>query len=155
MRLIEVYTDGSCMRKKTGTLCGYGIHFPNGEINDVSRKFTHEPLTNQRAELYAIYVALILINKKLVYDKIIVYSDSEYSIKCMTTWINVWKKNDWKTASNKEVKNQDIIKPLHNIMKSFGGKIEFVHVMSHTGNTDKLSVGNEVADKLATNGSMK
>lgn len=156
MKIIEVFTDGSCMKKKTGTLCGYGIYFPNGELPNISRKFTRTPSTNQRAELFAIYVALILI-KKLIkdFDKVIIYTDSEYSIKCLTVWITTWEKNSWKTASNKSVKNQDIIKPLHSILQKFKNKIEFIHVMSHTGKTDTKSLGNEMADKLATTGAMK
>ena len=151
---IEVFTDGSCMKKKYGNYCGYGIYFPNGEIPNISRKFTHSPLTNQRAELYAIYVALILIKKVGQFDNVVIYSDSEYSIKCLTVWIHTWNANKWKTAKNDPVKNQDIIKPLYDILRKFK-HIKFVHVRSHTGNTDVLSVGNEMADKLATQGSMK
>lgn len=155
MKIIEVFTDGSCMKKKTGTFCGYGIHFPHGELPDISRKFTKLPGTNQRAELFAIYVALILIKKMLQYDKVIIYSDSEYSIKCLTIWIGDWIKKSWKTSTNKPVKNQDILKPLHSILQDFEDKVEFVHVMSHTGKKDYKSVCNDVADKLATAGAMK
>jgi ribonuclease HI len=155
MKTIEVFTDGSCMRKKTGTLAGYGIHFPNNEIQDVSRKFTREPLTNQRAELFAIYVALILIKKVLDFDKVIIYSDSEYSIKCLTVWMDGWIKKSWMTATNKPVMNQDILKSLDSILQNFKNKIEFVHVMSHTKKTDYKSIGNAVADKLATEGALK
>lgn len=155
MKIIEVFTDGSCMKKKTGTLAGYGIYFPNGELPNVSRNFTHLPLTNQRAELFAIYVALILIKKVLEYDKIIIYTDSEYSIKCLTVWIDDWIKNSWKTKSNTPVMNQDILKPLHSVLQKYKNKVEFVHVMSHTKKTDYLSEGNAVADKLATEGAKK
>lgn len=156
MKIIEVFTDGSCMKKKTGTFCGYGIYFPNGEIPNISRKFTRIPSTNQRAELFAIYVALILIKKMIKeFDKVIIYSDSEYSIKCLTVWITTWKHNSWMTSSNKPVKNQDIIKPLYNILQKFKNKIEFIHVMSHTGKTDNKSIGNAMADKLAILGAMK
>ena len=155
MKIIEVFTDGSYMKKKTGTIAGYGIYFPHGELPNVSRKFTHEPLTNQRAELYAIYVALILIKKVLDFDKVIIYSDSEYSIKCLTVWINDWIKKSWRTSTNKPVMNQDILKPLNSILQKFKNKIEFIHVMSHTKKTDYMSIGNGIADKLATDGALK
>lgn len=155
---IIVYTDGSCMgNKKANPKCGYGVYFPNGEIKNISRKFTHEPLTNQRAELYAIYKALKKITKNIEFDTVSIYSDSEYSIKSLTVWINTWKKNNWKTSNNKPVMNQDIIKKIDKILQKekYKGKIYFTHVYSHTGKQDKHSLGNDMADKLATAGAQK
>ena len=54
LNTINVYTDGSLIRKGRLVLCGYGIYFPNGEHKPLSREYTHEPITNNRAELYAI-----------------------------------------------------------------------------------------------------
>lgn len=149
---VIVYTDGSYMKTKTGSLCGYGIYFPNGEIANISKKFTKTPLTNQRAELYAIYKAIKAISKKIKFNKIEIYTDSEYSIKSLTQWIISWKKNGWKTANNKQVLNQDIIKKIDKKLTKYEGKINFTHVRSHTGKSDKHSLGNEQADKLATDG---
>jgi ribonuclease HI len=148
---VLVYTDGSCMGKHKN-MCGYGIHFPNNELKDLSKKFTHEPLTNQRAELYAIYKALKRIIKKLKFNTIHIYTDSEYSIKSLTVWINTWKKNEWKTSNNKPVLNQDIIIKIDKMLQKYDGKITFTHVKAHTGRTDPHSLGNEQADKLATAG---
>jgi ribonuclease HI len=151
---IIVYTDGSCIgnnKKK----CGYGIYYPNKELDDVSRPFIHYPLTNQRAELYAIYKALKLITKYIKYDTINLYTDSEYSIKSLTIWIKDWKKNNWKNSKNKDVLNQDLIKKIDKILQKNKNKIFFTHVYSHTGKQDVHSLGNERADKLATTGAMK
>jgi ribonuclease HI len=60
--IIQIFTDGSYVKKTN--YCGYGVLFPNAEFKNMSRKFTHEPLTNQRAELYAIYKAIKVVNKK-------------------------------------------------------------------------------------------
>lgn len=152
---IIVYTDGSCRKSSNGTQCGYGIHFPNRELKDVGRPFVHEPLTNQRSELYAIYKALRLITKNIPFETIHVYSDSEYSIKSLTLWINTWKKNNWKTANNKQVLNQDIIKKIDKILQKYLGRISFTHVPSHTGNKDHHSIGNDKADQLANLGASK
>lgn len=149
MNTIKVFTDGSNIKGRRN-LGGYGIYFPNGELPNISRKFSHPPITNQRAELYAIYVALILIKKNLEYDKVIIYTDSDYSIKTLTKWAKQWEKNDWKTANNEPAKNLDIIKPLMSIIKKMS--VEFTHVHSHTGKRDELSLGNAIADKLATDG---
>jgi len=52
---IIAFTDGSCCKKKFSTACGYGVYFPNKELANISRPLTLFPLTNQRAELCAIY----------------------------------------------------------------------------------------------------
>ena len=152
---ITAYTDGSCMNQKNRIYCGYGVHFPGKELKDISKPFTKGNLTNQRTELYAIYKAIKKISKKYIFNKIVIYSDSNYSIRCATLWINSWKKNNWKTANKKDVLNQDIIKKIDKLMMKYKGKIEFHHVNSHTGKKDAHSVGNDEADKLAKAGAMK
>jgi ribonuclease HI len=150
---IIAFTDGSCMKKKIGSLCGYACYFPNKELPNISRKFSHEPLTNQRAELYAIYKAIKKVTNKYKFDELTIYSDSEYSIKSITTWINTWKKNGWKTANKKPVLNLDIIKKIDNILQKFSN-IKFIHVKSHTSKSDFISKSNEITDELAKKGAL-
>lgn len=152
---ITVYTDGSCMKKKDGIKCGYGVYFPNKEIPNISKKFKNTPLTNQRTELYAIYKAIKKITRRFHFNLIEIYSDSKYSIDSITLWVDGWKKNNWKKSDGKDVLNQDIIKKIDKKMQKYKGKITFTHVRSHTGKTDKHSLGNEQADKLATSGALK
>ena len=73
----------------------------------------------------------------------------------MTEWCENWRVNDWKTATNKTVKNQDILQPLCDIVHKLKDKIQFIHIRSHTGKKDELSLGNEIVDKLATQGALK
>lgn len=156
MKNIDVFTDGSFM-KKNKILCGYGVHFPNKELPDISRSFKHPPCTNQRAELYAIYVAIVTIKKHIPdFDEIHIYTDSDYSIQTLTKWMYKWAKNNWQTADKQPVKNLDIIRDLlYDVIGKRKNKITFTHVYSHTGKKDKLSIGNEMADKLATSGALK
>ena len=151
---VEIFTDGSCIKNKFGNKCGIGVHYPNGEYTDISRRFTHPPYTNQRTELYAIYKGIQQVNKKKKKVDIIVYSDSEYSIKSLTIWIKTWKKNGWKTANNKAVLNQDIIMKLDELIMKHDGNVSFIHVRSHTGQTDYQSTHNDIVDKLAKNGAL-
>lgn len=158
--IVNVFTDGSFIKKKTSTgeekiYCGYGIYFPNKELPNISRPFTRGKKTNQRAELFAIYVALIIIRKNLIYNKINIYTDSEYSIKALTKWVKIWKNNGWRTSSNKPVENLDIIIPINNILEKESGKVEFIHVKSHTGKQDEISINNSIADRLAKKGALK
>ncbi len=73
--IVNVYTDGACSKGKN-IRAGYGIYFPNKEFDNISRPFTHEPLTNQRAELYAIYKAIKIITMKNNKYDINIYTDS-------------------------------------------------------------------------------
>lgn len=153
MTQIKIFTDGSFNKKYKKS--GYGVYFPNGEIPNISEKFTLLPLTNQRAELYAIYAALLKATKKKAIDKITIYSDSKYSIDSLTKWIDKWKINGWKTATNKPVKNLDIILMIDAIIVKYKGIINFIHVNSHTNGLDFNSKSNNEADILAKNGSIK
>jgi ribonuclease HI len=154
---IRIFTDGSFKKlKNKKTLSGYGIYFPDGELDNVSRPFIHKPLTNQRAELYAILKSLRNIEKnKLKLDEIHIYTDSEYSIKSLTVWYKTWEKNEWKNSKNEPVMNQDIIRPIIKLIKKFPGNVKFTHVNSHTGKQDFESLSNEMADKLANEGAFK
>lgn len=149
-----VFTDGSYRKKYN--YCGYGVHFPNKEWKSYGNTFNIKPLTNQRAELYAILSAFKRIKKIIESNpkiKIVdIYSDSKYSINSLTIWFKKWIKNDWKNMKGEAVINQEIIKPIlsmiSNIQKS-GIIVNFHHVHSHTGNKDYASVHNDIADKLA------
>ena len=103
--------------------------------------------TNQRAELYAILKSLKLINNN-IYNNIIIYTDSQYSINCITKWIKNWIKNGWKDKNNKPIKNKDLIEPIYNICK-IKQNIQFKHILAHTNLQDCHSLGNNKADILA------
>jgi len=160
---INVFTDGSCMRKKNdkGEIilkCGYGIYYHNNELQNISRPFINDPPTNNRAELQAIYVCLLQIKEKYTFElvnKITIYSDSQYCIKSLTEYIKKWEQNDWKTANKKSVENQDIIKPINTILKKYNNKIVFIHVKAHTGKQDFMSLANNIVDNLAKQGAEK
>lgn len=144
---IKVYTDGSFRKEKIGDVCGFGIYFPGGELKNIASPFTQEPLTNNRAELYAIYRAIRLVEKNFEFDRLVINTDSEYSLKAVTVWIHNWKKRGWKNVKNKPVENQDLIKKIDALLTSHPNKIEIKWVKAHAG--DK---GNEKADSLANRG---
>ena len=149
---LVVFTDGSCIEvKKTGQKkAGYGIYFPQKVIQDISGELKSNP-TNQRAELKAIQVAISSILASKIYEKnrpdIYIFSDSEYSINCLTKWHKTWIKNNWKSSSGKPVENLDIIKPTLKLLQKL--RVVFQHVKAHTGKTDRYSLANHAADRLA------
>jgi len=145
---ITIFTDGAC--KNNGGVNvnkeikgAIGIYFPNKELPDISRVFRRAPITNQRAELYAVYIAILNISKKLKNVKNInIYTDSMYTIRIFTEWIDSWIKNKFEN-----IKNQDIIKSIYKLSKNY--KISYTHVKAHTNKGDKISQGNAKADSLA------
>ncbi len=144
---INIYTDGACINngKKTAK-AGIGIYISDDFT--VSEKLKGLP-TNQRAELYAILKALLIIDI-LNYKNINIYTDSMYSINCITKWVKGWKKNGWKDSKKKDVKNKDLIDNIDKIYSKYN-HIHFNHVEAHTNKTDIHSIGNDKADKLARN----
>ncbi len=147
---VEAYTDGSYINDSK---CGYGIYYANDILPNVSRKYKGMP-TNNRAELHAIYVALIQILKNIKASQITIYTDSNYCIQSIT-WAKKWSKNKWMTSTNTPVKNKDIIQPIYEIVEKNKNIIKFVHVRSHTNNKDIQSINNDKADYLAKLGANK
>jgi ribonuclease HI len=148
-----IFTDGStCGNGQAWAYGGIGIFFPYGDALNICEPYLHQNVTNNRCELYAIYFALgmiIPIIKK--YKKVIIYSDSHYSIDSLTKWIHTWRKNEWKDSKGKPVSNQDLIKPIYKLLKIYP-QIKFIHVRSHTHQEDFLSQCNDTVDKLAVRG---
>jgi ribonuclease HI len=155
--IINVYTDGSLIRKGKTIYCGYGIYFSNGEYKSISRPFTHEPITNNRAELYAILKTIILCNKIYINRikksdnelKVVnIYSDSEYSVKTFNIWYPNWKK------TKKEYLNADIIDEVADHIENAPFKVNLIHIRAHTGKDDPHSLANEIVDGLAKKGAL-
>jgi len=152
---INAYTDGSLRRTAKGDACGYGIYFPGAELKNVAAPFNIGAVTNNRAELHAIHQAIIRVTKNYTFDLINIYTDSEYSQKSLTVWINGWKQNNWKNSKKKLVENQDIIKKIDIYLQLYEGKINIQWVRAHTGENDIHSVNNAKADALANRGATR
>ena len=155
---IDVFTDGSLVRMGILIHCGYGIYFPNGEYKDISRRYDHEPITNNRAELYAILKSIILCNKvseerkknfETVIEKINIYSDSEYSVNIFNKWLVNWKK------INKQYLNKDLVDEIDEHIKNAQFEINLIHIHAHTGKKDYFSISNDKADTLAKKGAFR
>lgn len=96
--------------------------------------------TNNQAELYAIAVAIENCKGPLL-----IRTDSEYSINCLTKWYVTWEVNGWKNAKGEQVANCEFIKYL--LKKIEKRDVQFEHVRGHYGDVD-----NERCDELAKMG---
>jgi len=148
---MRVFTDGACSGNgKPGAKAGYAVWFPeNSDLACSDRLPADEPQTNQRAELTAIWRAARVLDEKGFHDHdIIIYTDSDYCINCLTKWIPGWVSRGWKTSEGKSVLHQDLIKDISERLSKFKSH-RFVHVRAHTGGTDDLSKQNDVVDRMA------
>jgi ribonuclease HI len=155
---MKVFADGSTIRNgKENAKGGIGIFFGDNDSRNVSEKMTVNP-TNQRCELLAILRALqILHSEQMTKDDIVlIYTDSQYSINCVTKWSAAWEKNNWQTQTKTDVKNQDILKPILELIRKLRFQLCFVHVRSHQPmpkhkDSEEYFVwyGNKMADELA------
>lgn len=136
MTTVEVFTDGAC--KGNPGPGGWGVLMrSNGHEKRLSGAESHT--TNNRMELMAVIMALRALSKSC---KVIMTTDSQYVKNGITQWIKNWKKNQWKTADKKPVKNVDLWQTLDELVQSH--HIEWHWVRGHNGHPE-----NEIADQLA------
>jgi ribonuclease HI len=148
--MIVVYTDGALKNTGKG---GVGIHFPDHKHLDIalpSKECNIKTVTSIRMELYAIMKALETIKEEFEDGQdILIYSDSNYSVQCITAWYVKWERNNFKTSKDEDVKNIDLICPIYDMFCDFNkkGSCRIQHIKGHAG-----IVGNEEADRLANLG---
>jgi ribonuclease HI len=148
---MRVFTDGSCTSNgRKGAKAGFAAWFPDHPSwSSALRVPDDQDQTNNRAELSAIQLAVKTLEDRGEIDcDLVIYSDSEYSINCLTSWLPGWMSRGWKTAAGKDVLHQDLIKDITARLSKFKSH-RFVHVKAHTGGSDDLSKQNAVVDKMA------
>ena len=133
---IDIWTDGACS----------GNPGPGGwgavvRVDGVETELSGgEPATtNNRMELMGAIAALESLPDGATAT---LHTDSQYVKNGLTAWIHGWKRNGWKTADKKPVKNVDLWQRLDAAAAKH--KIEWKWVKGHAGD-----VMNERADGLA------
>jgi len=142
---VVLFTDGCCHGNgKNGARAGIGVFFGRDSPLNVSEPVVGRA-TNNTAEIQAIIKALRVVKSK-GHDDVLVKTDSQFTINCLTKWIDGWKKKGWKKADGTEVINKEDLMVLDK--ESDGIRVEYMHVDAHKG-----IYGNEKADELAKQGS--
>jgi ribonuclease HI len=136
---IQIWTDGACSGNPGPG--GWGALLIAGK----KRKEMYggeADTTNNRMELMAAIESLNALKKPSL---VTLHTDSTYVKDGLTKWIHGWKRNGWKTASKKPVKNKDLWQALEAACARH--EIKWVWVKGHAGDA-----GNEKADELARQG---
>jgi ribonuclease HI len=138
--MVEIYTDGACSGNPGpggwGAVLRYGSRFR--ELHGGSAA----PTTNNRMELMAAIQALEALTRPSVVH---LHTDSAYLRNGITGWLPRWKRNGWKTADKKAVKNEDLWRRLE--AAAARHEVHWIWVKGHAGDP-----GNERADALANLG---
>ena len=139
MSVVEIYTDGAC--KGNPGVGGWGVVLRFGGTE--KELFGGVPATtNNRMEMTAVIEALRTLTRPCA---AVVFTDSSYVQKGISEWIHGWKRNGWRTADKKPVKNADLWQTLDQL--AAGHKIEWRWIRGHAGHAE-----NERADVLANRG---
>ena len=133
---VEIFTDGACKGNPGPGGWGALLRCKGVEktISGGARR-----TTNNKMEMLAAIQALEQLKKP---STVIITTDSQYLMNGITQWIHNWKKNGWKTANKKPVKNMDLWLRLDELMSQH--KVEWQWVRGHVGHPE-----NEEADRLA------
>jgi ribonuclease HI len=136
---VEIFTDGACSGNPGpggwGVILRYGGH-------EKELKGGEERTTNNRMELMAAISALEALKKPSHVD---LHTDSEYVKNGITAWIHNWKRNGWRTADKKPVKNAELWQRLEQALARH--EVKWHWVKGHAGHPE-----NERADELAREG---
>ena len=135
--MITIYTDGACSGNPG--IGGWGVIILEENKNEICLNGGSNNTTNNRMELTATIEALKNFQNR---ENITLVTDSKYVKDGIQSWIQNWKKNGWKTASKKPVKNKELWKELDELITKHN--IIWEWVKGHAGNKH-----NEKADFLA------
>lgn len=127
MKTIDIYTDGACSGNP-GIGGWAALLIYNGHKKEISGY--DKDTTNNRMEIFAVIQGLRALKESCIVN---LYTDSSYVSDAFNkAWIAAWQKNNWRTASKKEVKNQDLWRAL--LYETHKHKISFIHVQGHADN---------------------
>ena len=137
---VELYTDGGCVLPEGVGGWGVVVRVDGEDAIDLSGGATET--TNNRMEMMAAIAALEALSRPCVIE---LWTDSSYLKGGITGWIHGWKKNGWKTADKKPVKNAELWQRLDELRLKHD--ISWHWVKGHAGHPE-----NERADALARQG---
>ena len=139
MKHVDIFTDGACSGNPGPG--GWGAILRHGETQKELSGGEAET-TNNRMELLAAISALTALKSECEVD---LFTDSKYVMDGISKWIFGWKKNGWKTADKKPVKNAELWQALD--LANQRHKVKWHWVKGHAGHPE-----NERADELAREG---
>ncbi|XP_051501235.1 ribonuclease H1-like isoform X1 [Myxocyprinus asiaticus] len=144
---VVVYTDGCCSANgRNGARAGIGVYWGRDHPMNVAERLPGRQ-TNQRAELQAACKALEQA-REMNFKKIVLYTDSKFTINGITSWVKTWKTNGWRLKGGGNIINKEDFQKLDKLNAEVD--VVWMHIPGHAGYT-----GNEEADRLSREGAAK
>ena len=135
-KVVDIFTDGACSGNPGPGGWGVILRY-DGEEKELHGG---EPATtNNRMELMAAIAGLEALKRPC---RVHLFTDSTYVRDGVTKWIHGWKKNGWRTADKKPVKNVELWQRLDAARAPH--QVDWIWVKGHSGHPE-----NERADQLA------
>lgn len=146
--MIKIFTDGACSHNGgKQAKAGIGIYITDNHPKNTSERIVGKQ-TNNTAELSAVIKVFSLFKNEIESGQdIMIYTDSEYVLKCCGYFGERSEKNNWKNKKG-FIANHELVKQIYELYHSYDN-VNLQHIKAHTGKTDELSKGNEEADRLA------
>jgi ribonuclease HI len=138
MNGVIIYTDGGCSGNPGPG--GWAFVLKTGDV-EIQGSGSEANTTNNRMELRAVIASLEEAERRAPGAPVVVYTDSQYVKNGIGSWIASWKRNGWRTADKKPVKNRELWEELDLVAARVGPK--FIWVKGHVG-----VEGNERCDAL-------
>ena len=141
---LYAWTDGACSGNPGPGGWGVLLRAMDGErvLKERELKGGEPQTTNNRMELLAAINALEALDRP---SEITITTDSAYVKNGITSWLHGWKRNGWKTAAKKPVKNAELWQRLDAAQSRH--KVHWKWIKGHAGHPE-----NERADELAREG---
>lgn len=138
--VVEIFTDGACR----------GNPGPGGwaallRVGDTEKLISgaEQDTTNNRMELMAAIEGLKALRRA---SRVTLTTDSQYVRQGITQWIHGWKRNGWKTAAKKAVKNQDLWQQLDDVLAAH--EVQWHWVKGHSGHVENERVDQAANDAI-------
>ncbi|MFN7115104.1 MAG: ribonuclease HI [Alphaproteobacteria bacterium] len=136
IKKVDLFTDGACSGNPGpggwGALLRYGAH--EKELGGGA-----ENTTNNRMEMMAVIEGLTALSSEC---HVTLHTDSKYVMDGITKYMTNWKRNGWRTADKKEVKNRDLWERIDALLQTHD--VRWVWVKGHAGHVE-----NERVDAIA------
>ncbi|MCT7940636.1 MULTISPECIES: ribonuclease H family protein [Shewanella] len=140
---LVLYTDGGCDPNPGKAGSGVAV-YRSGKLSNLWYGLFNPHGTNNTAELNALHEAIKMAASALNDNLTVrIYSDSQYSINCISNWAYGWKAKGW-TRKGGEIANLALIKAAHALYDQYKDRLNIVHVAAHVG-----IEGNELADRMS------
>lgn len=138
---LNYFSDGACQHNPGASGSGVSI-YKDGVLMALKTGGFHKEGSNNISELEGILFCLESLSIRK--GTATIYSDSQYSIDCLTKWGYNWMRNGWKKSDGKDVENKELIQKCMMAYQKVKDRVVLEKVKAHIGER-----GNELADRMA------